>query len=82
MFDKLLIGKEIEILSALDSTLIGKKGTVLDETKYTLVVKSSLGRSIKIPKGVVQFRMHDESTKALVVEGNSILGTPVERVRG
>ncbi len=82
MFDKLLIGKEIEILSASDSTLIGTVGTILDETKYTLIVKSAIGRSIRIPKSVVRFGIHDKNAKMLVVEGNSTFGTPVERIRG
>ena len=81
MFDRLLIGKEIKILSALDKSLIGRTGVVVDETKNTLVVRSSPGARIRIPKRIVRLGIQ-ESTRETVVEGKALLGTPVERIRG
>ena len=81
MFDRLLIGKEIKILSALDKSLIGRTGVVVDETKNTLVVRSSPGARIRIQKRLVRLGIQ-ESTRETVVEGKALLGTPVERIRG
>ena len=81
MFDKLLIGKEIEILSSLDKSLMGRRGIVLDETKNTLVVRSSPGVRIRIPKSIVQMKLM-ESTRETILQGDAVLGTPVERIRG
>lgn len=83
MFDKLLIGRDIAILSALDKSLIGRKGTVLDETKNTLLVRSADRKIIRIPKSIVRVQiLESEKERAYFVEGKAMLGTPVERIRG
>lgn len=81
MFDKLLIGREIEILTALDKSLIGKNGTVLDETRNTLVIWVHQGKIVRIPKNVVRIRMR-EGSREIVVEGGMVQGTQIERIRG
>ena len=83
MFDKLLIGKEIKVLSALDRTLVSREGTIVDETKNTFVVRPISGKLVRISKNIVRFRVNDtENDRVSVIEGNAVLGTPVERIRG
>lgn len=81
MFDKLLIGKELEVLSAHDKSLIGRVGTVRDETKNTLEIEQKEGMKIIIPKSIVRIKIRDNQ-RTMVIEGKTLLGTPVERIRG
>lgn len=81
LFDKMLIGKDIAVLSALDKSLIGRRGIVLDETKNTLVIGSALGERIRVSKSIISMSIRDGPREA-VVQGKAVLGTPVERIRG
>lgn len=72
-----LIGLEMVVLNHSDPSLIGKRGTVVDETLNLLVVATPFGEK-KIPKkyGVFAFRIN---TKWTIVRGDEILFRPWER---
>lgn len=40
---ELLIGKEVEVVKSTNSSLIGIRGTIVDDTKNTLVVETQNG---------------------------------------
>lgn len=68
-----LIGATVEIVDATNSSLIGKKGKVIDETKNTFTLEN---KKI-ILKNSVTLRIGDR-----VIEGKEIAKRPYERVKG
>lgn len=74
-----LIGLNIEIVKAKNSSLIGLKGRIVDETKNTLVIeqknkvkkllKDQITINIKFPKKIIQ------------VNGKLLLGRPEDRIK-
>ena len=72
------IGLEVEIINCSQRSLIGCKGTVVDETKNLLVLESG-GREIKVPKVSATFRFTAESKEKMDVRGEDITFRPHER---
>jgi ribonuclease P protein subunit POP4 len=73
-----LIGLKVTVKRSSDSSRIGLKGTVIDETKFTLRVKN--GQKITtVPKlgTVFSFRA---GRKSFIVEGKEINFRPHERI--
>lgn len=83
MYNALLIGKRIEVLAALDKTLIAKKGLVVDETKNLLTIETLNGSLLKLPKSIVTLGVFDSSDKSsITIEGSKLVGTPSDRIKG
>ncbi|HVB11594.1 MAG TPA: ribonuclease P protein subunit [Nitrososphaerales archaeon] len=83
MYNELLIGKEIKVLSALDKSLISKNGLVVNETKNMLIVQSLNGNLFRLPKSVVTLNIYSAiDKKSLMIEGSKLIGTPDERIKG
>ncbi len=83
MYNGILIGKRIEVLSALDKSLIKKNGLIVDETKNLLILESIDGSFLKIPKfGITLNVCADRDKKSLIIEGAQLAGTPDERIKG
>ncbi len=72
-----LIGLKVRVLRSLNKKQRGLSGTVIDETKNTLVIETGLGpkRLAKLPS---LFRFYS-GTKSFDVEGREINFRPVER---
>lgn len=71
------IGHEIEIVSAPQSSLVGTKGVVVDETKNMLVLHVE-GKDMKIPKKNLVFKILPDN---VVIEGNRIMFRPEDRIK-
>jgi RNase P/RNase MRP subunit p29 len=83
LYSGILIGKRVEVLSALDKSLVNKNGLVLDETKNLLVVQSLNGDILKLPKSVVTLNIYGiHGNSSLTVEGSKLAGTSDERIKG
>ncbi|MHB1867332.1 MAG: ribonuclease P protein subunit [Nitrososphaerales archaeon] len=83
MYNELLIGKEIKVVSALDKSLISKCGLVVNETKNMLIVQSLNGNLIRLPKSVVTLNIYSAiDKKSLMIEGSKLIGTPDDRIKG
>ena len=83
MYNELLIGKEIKVLSALDKSLISKSGLVVNETKNMLIVQSLNGNLIRLPKSVVTLDIYSAiDKKSLMIKGSKLIGTPNDRIKG
>ena len=67
----MLIGAKVEIISSNNPTLIGVKGNVTDETKFTLTIESK-----QIIKKQATFKINED-----VVEGVALIGRPEERIK-
>ncbi len=73
-----LIGLRVRVLRCLDKKQRGLEGTVIDETKNTLVVDTSKGRRTLI-KASSTFRFY-AGRKSFVVDGLEINSRPYERI--
>jgi RNase P/RNase MRP subunit p29 len=83
LYNGLLIGKRIEVLSALDKNLVKKKGLVVDETRNMLIVQSLEGVLLKLPKSIVTLNVYGSRDNVpVVIEGSKLTGTLDERIKG
>jgi len=69
------IGLDMEIISSSNTSLVGLKGTIIDETKSTFTVRSQ-GKVKMILKKNCTFRIRN-----LVIDGNRILKRPENRIK-
>ncbi|MBU2496877.1 MAG: ribonuclease P protein subunit [Nanoarchaeota archaeon] len=74
-----LIGLDVEVINAKNKALIGIKGKIIDETKYTLVIETKKGIK-KVLKEQVTLKLPYKSKK-LAVEGKLLIGRAYERLR-
>tara|TARA_B100001971_G_C18229096_1_gene562694 strand:- start:1399 stop:1677 length:279 start_codon:yes stop_codon:yes gene_type:complete len=72
-----LINLNVKIISSLDSTLLGKEGKILDETKNMLLldVNNSL---ISVPKNIISLKLNVDDVD-YVVQGSKLLQSPSNR---
>jgi ribonuclease P protein subunit POP4 len=73
-----LIGLEVEVMSSTCSTLEGFRGTVVDETKNTLVIEVKDVEK-RIPKRGTQFRFHTDGV--VDIDGTRLLHRPEDRTK-
>ncbi len=75
-----LIGLSVEVTESSDSTLVGKKGKIVDETQNTLVIEDTSGMKRVQKSTVVLSAELPDGTKAQI-NGKSIVARPEERVK-
>jgi ribonuclease P protein subunit POP4 len=75
-----IIGLRVKILASSSRSMTGLTGTVIDETKNMLVVRTEDGVK-KIPKSTSVFLLTLPDGKEVKLEGRRILGRPEERIR-
>ncbi len=75
-----LIGLDIEIVDSSNKSLIGKKGTIIDETRNSFVLKDSNGQRIRLLKNVIVFRVKLNSA-LLEINGKETVGRPEDRLK-
>ena len=74
-----LIGLQAKILQSPDSTLQGIEGTVVFETKNTLIIRE--GSIIRqIPKSVAKKLEFQTSSCACFISGSALIGRPEDRI--
>ena len=74
-----LIGLKMEVIEAKNKNLVGIKGTIIDETKYTLVVKSE--DSVKmLMKDQVTLKIYSNDNE-IKVNGELLVGRPEDRLK-
>lgn len=54
------IGRQLSVISSTDSTLEGRSGTVVDETRETILISDSRADA-RLSKRVIQFTIDDSS---------------------
>ena len=74
-----LIGLNVEIIDAKNKSLIGIKGRIINETKFTLEIETEKGIK-KILKEQVTLKLPYKGRK-LSVEGKLLIGRPYERLK-
>jgi len=76
-----LIGLEAEVVESSDKNLVGVKGLILDETKYTLLIGQPGGRKRRVLKHVAVFRITLPDGTKVRVDGKVLVGRPEERLK-
>ena len=74
-----LIGLETEVIEAKNKALVGIKGRIVDETKFTFSIETVKGIK-KVLKSQATFKLPYKGEK-LAVEGKLLIGRPYERLR-
>lgn len=73
-----LAGLAVRVADAADPTLVGRKGTVVDETANTLELSTDTG-TIRLPKADCTFEFRLPGGEYVTVEGAVLVGRPAER---
>lgn len=73
------IGKKVTIVESSINNMIGLSGEVVDETKYTLKIKTSEGIKI-IVKSIVTLSMEIFDGTKVQIEGRKISYRPEDRI--
>lgn len=75
-----LIGLNAKVTKSTNRDSIGITGTVIDETRNTLVIRhNNSNKAIPKETAIFQFTLPNGST--VEVEGNTIIGRPEDRVK-
>jgi ribonuclease P protein subunit POP4 len=75
-----IIGLKVKIIKHSDPSLEGVEGIVTWETTRSLRIKKADGRNITVTKLGGRFLFYLNG-KRVLVEGENILGDPIERVK-
>ncbi len=74
-----LIGCRIEVCDAKNSSLIGLKGVIIDESKNTLTIRHLRSTKILL-KDQITMKLNVDNT-IMKIRGKDILGRPEERIK-
>ena len=69
------LGKTLNVVKSDDATLIDKQGTVIDETKRTITIKSQ-DKLVKLGKSSIKFTISDSD---VVIDGALVGQRPENR---
>ena len=72
-----IIGVGIRVSSARNPSLVGLSGTIVDETKHTLLVETSRGVK-RLLKDAVVLELPKERIR---IKGSLLVGRPEERIK-
>jgi len=75
------IGLDVSVARCTDRSMEGKRGTVVDETKNTLVVEERGARELVLPKAACVFRFSLPAGGTADVDGRVVALDPVERAK-
>lgn len=75
-----LIGLRVRIIMSSHPDLIGIEGTIVDETKNTVIVRTSRGDK-RIPKHTSVFLISFPDGNQVKIDGDKIVGRLEDRIR-
>jgi RNase P/RNase MRP subunit p29 len=70
------LGKNLNVISSLDNTLVGRQGMVVDESQKTITIKED-GKMVKLGKASIKFTITDSD---VVIDGTMVGQRPENRV--
>lgn len=73
------IGLKINVIGAQNKVNLGIEGTVVDETKFFIIIKTQRGIK-KVPKKGAVFQMHHLGRK-INISGDLLIASPEERIK-
>ncbi len=80
ILQKEFIGIDAKVQQSVNSSLLGISGTVVDETRNTLVIRHK-NRDKKIVKDIVVFRFNLQDQTIVEIDGRTMVGRPEDRVK-
>jgi ribonuclease P protein subunit POP4 len=75
-----LIGLNVKVLEALNPSVNGIRGTVVDETRNTLAIGNAKGTTM-IPKDIATFRFSLPTGIVVDVDGTRLISRPENRLK-
>lgn len=73
-----LIGLDIEVVKAKNTSLIGIKGKIIDETKNTITIQNKKMKKILKDQAVFNIKVEN---KVFQVDGKLLVGRPEDRIK-
>jgi len=74
-----MIGREVRVVGAKNNALCGIEGTVLDETKNSLLIETSSGRKTILKRQVILEFVHQG--RIVRLRGEAIEKRPEDRIK-
>ena len=71
-----LIGSYVEVVNSENKTLIGLRGKVIDETKFTLIIEEVRGNIKRLIKSHVMLKFNGKT-----IYGGRLVGKPEDRIK-
>ena len=75
-----MIGAQIDIVDSKNQTLNGLKGTVIDETRNTIIVKSN-NKVKNVIKNQINFILITKNNMTIKSNGTSLIGRQEDKIR-
>ncbi len=76
-----LIGLKVKVFKSNNSSLIGIKGKVIDETKKTLKLETEKDEEKLIPKNVSIFHFTLPNGEHVEIDGKILVNRPEDRIK-
>lgn len=75
-----LIGLSVEVADSSDQNLVGKKGTVVDETQNTVAIEED-GEVKSLQKSAVVLRVTLPDGGEVQIDGKKLVARPEDRIK-
>ena len=76
----ILVGKKVVIVKSRNPSYLNLSGTIIDETKETIMIDDGVKRRIIIKRGTTfHITLHDGTV--LEIDGNMLVGRPEDRIK-
>jgi len=75
IYNRNWLGRNLNIITSTDESLVGRQGMVIDETQKTITIKED-GRKIKLGKSSIKFTITDSD---VVIDGALVGQRPENR---
>ena len=75
-----LIGLSVEVADSSDQNLVGKKGTVVDETQNTVAIEED-GEVKILQKSAVVLRVTLPDGEEVQIDGKKLVARPEDRIK-
>lgn len=75
-----LIGLEAEVVESRNKSEAGIKGTVIDETRNMLTIKTEAGEK-RVAKENTKIMLKLPDSRTVIVDGNLLVGKPESRIQ-
>lgn len=75
-----LIGLSVEVADSSDQNLVGKKGTVVDETQNTVAIEEDGGIK-SLQKSAVVLRVTLPDGEEVQIDGKKLVARPEDRIK-
>ncbi len=76
IYNKIWLGRTLNVISSSDETLVGRHGQVVDESKNTVTIEED-GKMTKLGKSSIKFTINDSD---VVIDGAIVGQRPENRV--